>query len=171
MSSMPRSRSPRPGVSPRRQRVTTEPSEPGRKRVAVIGSGVAGLSAAYLLSRKHEVHIFEREPTIGMDAHSLSTHGARMDIPLRVFSESYYPNLCNLYKLVGVQYDLADYSFSCYGGAASSASAYFRYVNLFVRGMALPVICCLNPRHMFRCIRLAYNVCRRLQAKPTPCES
>ena len=39
-----------------------------RKRIAVVGSGVAGLSAAYLLSRRHEVHIFEREDSVGMDA-------------------------------------------------------------------------------------------------------
>ena len=121
-----------------RHRVMANPVADGvpRKRIAVVGSGVAGLSAAYLLSRRHEVHIFEREDAVGMDAHSVSIHGARMDIPLRVFSESYYPNLCNIYKLVGVNYDLADYSFSCRGGGESSAAAYFRYVNCFVRGMS-----------------------------------
>ena len=98
-----------------RHRVTAHavPDAVPRKRIAVVGSGVAGLSAAFLLSRSHEVHVFEREDAVGMDAHSLSAHGARMDIPLRVFSESYYPNLCNIYKLVGVKYGLADYSFSC----------------------------------------------------------
>ena len=92
-----------------RHRVTANPVVADgvpRKRIAVVGSGVAGLSAAFLLSRKHEVHLFEREDTVGMDAHSLSIHGARMDIPLRVFSESYYPNLCNMYKLVGAQHIL-----------------------------------------------------------------
>jgi hypothetical protein len=143
-----------------RHRVMANPVADGvpRKRIAVVGSGVAGLSAAYLLSRRHEVHIFEREDAVGMDAHSVSIHGARMDIPLRVFSESYYPNLCNIYKLVGVNYDLADYSFSCRGGGESSAAAYFRYVNCFVRGMALPIPACLNPMQLAKCVRLGYNV-------------
>lgn len=35
------------------------------KRIAVIGSGIAGLTAAYYLSRKHEVFLFEKEPRLG----------------------------------------------------------------------------------------------------------
>ena len=153
---------PRANTSPPRSTRKALPTfltdEPPRRKVAVVGSGVAGLSAAFLLSRKHDVHIFEREEVVGMDAHSLSAHGARMDIPLRVFSESYYPNLCNLYRLVGVKYRIADYSFSCLGGVASSTSAYFRYINLFVSGMALPVPACFNPRQWAKCVRLGYNV-------------
>ena len=130
-----------------------------RKRIAVVGSGVAGLSTAYLLSRTHEVHIFEREATVGMDAHSLCAHGARMDIPLRVFSASYYPNLCNLYNLVGIKYAMADYSFSCRGSKSSSSpAAYFRYLNIFVNGMALPIPACYNPLQLIKCLRLGYNV-------------
>jgi 2-polyprenyl-6-methoxyphenol hydroxylase-like FAD-dependent oxidoreductase len=38
-----------------------------RQRVAIIGSGIAGLTTAYLLARAgHHVEIFEREPEIGM---------------------------------------------------------------------------------------------------------
>ena len=126
-----------------------------RKRVAVVGSGVAGLSTAYLLSREHEVTIFEREAAVGMDAHSLDAHGARMDIPLRVFSESYYPNLCRMYNHIGVKYRHADYSFSC--RAAAAAASYFRYINIFVAGMALPLPLCLNLLQLFKCVRLAYQ--------------
>ena len=135
-----------------------------RKRIAVVGSGIAGLTAAYLLSRKHSVTIFERESTVGMDAHSLSVHGARMDIPLRVFSESYYPNLCNLYRHLGVKYRNADYSFCCMRGTA--AAAYFRYVNLFIAGMALPIVMCLNPLQIFKCIRLAYQFAHFVNRSP-----
>lgn len=126
-----------------------------RKKVAVVGSGVAGLSTAWLLSREHSVTIFEREAAVGMDAHSLDAHGCRMDIPLRVFSESYYPNLCSIYKRLGVKYRHADYSFSC--RATASAASYFRYVNLFLWGMALPIPLCLNLLQLFKCVRLAYQ--------------
>lgn len=127
------------------------------KKVAVVGSGVAGLSAAFLLSREHSVHLFEREAAVGMDAHSLDAKGSRVDIPLRVFSESYYPNLINLYKLIGVKYRLADYSFSIVGGARATTSAYLRYINLFVGGMALPLPMCLNPQHIATNLWLMYQ--------------
>lgn len=130
----------------------------------MVGSGVAGLSCAYLLSREYEVTIFEREAAVGMDAHSIDAHGARMDIPLRVFSESYYPNLCSLYRHLGVKYHEADYSFSCLAGATTAA--YFRYINLFVSGMALPLIMCLNPLQLFKCARLAYQFAHFVRHSP-----
>jgi predicted NAD/FAD-binding protein len=134
------------------------------KKVAVVGSGVAGLSTAYLLSREHTVTIFEREAAVGMDAHSLDAHGARMDIPLRVFSESYYPNLCSIYKHLGVKYRHADYSFSCRPAAA--AASYFRYINFFVADMALPLPLCLNVRELFKCVRLAFQFAHFVNRAP-----
>lgn len=94
-------------------------------RVAVVGTGIAGLTAAYALThqvddgdstaprRTFEVTVFERESTLGMDAHSVDTHGARTDAPLRVFREDYYPNLIRLYDRVGVPSHPANYAFSC----------------------------------------------------------
>ena len=72
-----------------------------------------------------------------------------LDIPLRVFSESYYPNLCSLYNHLGVKYRAADYSFACLD-ARPGATSYFRYINLLVAGMALPVPMCLNPWHLLK---------------------
>ena len=39
-------------------------------RIAVIGSGISGMAAAYLLSRKHEVHLLEREERLGGHTHT-----------------------------------------------------------------------------------------------------
>ena len=46
------------------------------KRIAVIGSGIAGLSAAYYLSRVHEVHVFERDTRIGGHTHTVMVDSA-----------------------------------------------------------------------------------------------
>src|SRR5438270_350676 len=40
-------------------------------RIAVIGSGISGLGAAYLLARAHEVEVFEREPRAGGHTHTI----------------------------------------------------------------------------------------------------
>ena len=46
-----------------------------RDRVCVIGSGVAGLSSAWLLSQKYDVTIIEKQESLGMDAASVTYMG------------------------------------------------------------------------------------------------
>ena len=41
-------------------------------KIAIIGSGISGLSAAYYLSKKHQVDLFEREDHFGGHAHTIS---------------------------------------------------------------------------------------------------
>ena len=110
--------------------VGTEPArKPSSQRIAVIGSGIAGLTTAFLLARRgHDVTLLEREDEIGMDAHGVSgicgsSADTRVDVPLRVFSRSYYPNLVQLYNLIGMDIIDADYSFSCSGFTRGSDDA------------------------------------------------
>lgn len=84
-------------------------------RIAVIGAGISGLSAAYLLSRKHEVSLFEREPRLGGHTH---THQIETSIGLRpidtgfiVHNDRTYPNLVKLLAELGVEREKSDMSF------------------------------------------------------------
>lgn len=106
-------------------------------RIAVIGSGIGGLAAAWLLGRVHEVTLFERLPRPGMAAHGVDLgQGERVDVPLRVFHPAYYPSLTALYAAVGVATEPVDYSasFSALGG-----ETYFRYRNVRIFGRTLSV--------------------------------
>ncbi len=82
--------------------------------LAVIGTGIAGLSAAYLLKDKYQVTIFESQARAGMGAHSVDyiSNGItrRIDIPLRIFCHGYYDNLLALYDHIGVEILTSDHS-------------------------------------------------------------
>ena len=105
-------------------------------RIAVIGSGIAGLAACWWLSQRHQVTLFEAADGIGMDAHSLDAGaGVRVDVPLRVFHDGYYPTLTELYREAGVRSAPVDSSASF---STSSGELLFRYGNIRVGKLAIP---------------------------------
>ena len=79
-----------------------------RPTVAVIGSGVSGLTAAYLLDRTHAVTLFEADNRLGGHAHThdvSAASGARLQIDTGfiVMNERTYPTLLRLFAELGVQ--------------------------------------------------------------------
>lgn len=60
-------------------------------KIAIIGSGIAGLSACWYLGKEHEVTLIERHALVGMDAHGtdLDWNGKsiRIDVPFRAFKK------------------------------------------------------------------------------------
>lgn len=83
-------------------------------RIAVIGSGIAGLSAAWLLRNHGEVTLFEAGARAGMGAYAVDYESrgrvARIDIPLRIFCRGYYRNLLSLYDAIGVRTIQSDHA-------------------------------------------------------------
>lgn len=73
------------------------------ERVAIIGSGMAGLAAADACRRAGDaVTVFEAQPAHGMDAHVLDTDGGRIDVPLRVMSPRAWASVLQLAARVGI---------------------------------------------------------------------
>ncbi|MGQ0841697.1 NAD(P)/FAD-dependent oxidoreductase [Actinokineospora sp.] len=101
-----------------------------RRRVAVIGSGVSGLTAAYLLQRRYDVTLFEADDRIGGHAHThdLPTPDGgltQVDSGFIVHNERTYPNLLRLFAELGVATRASEMSMSvrCEGCGLEYAGA------------------------------------------------
>lgn len=82
------------------------------KRIAVIGSGISGMAAAYYLSRRHEVTLFEKESRLGGHTHTVRIGGHEIDTGFIVHNAQTYPNLIRLFAELGVATAPSDMSFS-----------------------------------------------------------
>lgn len=80
--------------------------------VAVVGSGISGLSAAWLLSKKHRVSLFEADNRLGGHSHTVDAAGLAVDTGFIVFNENTYPNLTALFDHIGVGTKRSDMSFA-----------------------------------------------------------
>ena len=80
--------------------------------VAVIGAGVAGLTAAYVLQRKHDVTLFEADDRLGGHAHTHDLDGVAVDSGFIVHNERTYPNLIRLFRELDVSTQDSEMSMS-----------------------------------------------------------
>jgi predicted NAD/FAD-binding protein len=85
-------------------------------RIAIIGSGIAGMTSAYLLSEDHEVAVFEANDYVGGHTNtvdvSLNGQQYAVDTGFIVFNEKTYPNFVKLMKRLGVGWQDSVMSFS-----------------------------------------------------------
>lgn len=85
-------------------------------RIAVVGSGIAGLGASWLLSRRHEVVLYEAQARLGGHVHTHTVereHGSyAIDSGFIVFNPENYPLLTRLFAQLGVESQPTTMSFS-----------------------------------------------------------
>ena len=81
-------------------------------RIAIVGSGISGMGAAYALSRVHDVEVFERDHRAGGHANTVVHHGVALDTGFLVHNARNYPLLTRLFRELGVATHESDMSFS-----------------------------------------------------------
>ncbi|WP_407276462.1 NAD(P)/FAD-dependent oxidoreductase [Halothiobacillus sp. DCM-1] len=115
---------------------------PAHRRIAVIGSGIAGLASAWLLGQKYSVTLFEQNDYLGghTHTHTLQDLGAgqqAIDTGFIVFNRPNYPHLTGLFRTLGITTQSTEMSFGVtldggrleYGGS-SLATLFAQPVNL-----------------------------------------
>ena len=76
-------------------------------KIAIIGSGISGLTSAYILSKKHEVYLFEKNDYIGGHTHTHeikeNTNNINVDSGFIVYNENTYPNFIKLLDILNIE--------------------------------------------------------------------
>lgn len=133
---------------------------PSRK-VAVIGSGIAGLSCAWHLNPHCDVTVFESEADAGGHSHSVNVGTEAqplwVDMGFIVFNEPCYPNLVALFEHLGVAHQLSDMSFG-----VSVDQGRLEYSSLGMRGLFAQARNLFRPRFL----SLLYDVVRFYREAP-----
>ncbi|MDC1296445.1 FAD-dependent oxidoreductase [Alphaproteobacteria bacterium] len=88
-----------------------------KKKIAIIGSGISGLSAAYFLSNKYEVHLFEKNKILGGHTRTINFKDDRnveqsIDTGFIVFNNKNYPDLVAFFNDLNVKTEDSKMSFS-----------------------------------------------------------
>ena len=121
------------------------PTDTPPLRIAVIGSGISGMSAAWLLSQRHNVTVYEKDARLGGHTNTINvpSHGGEIavDTGFIVYNEPAYPNLTALFRHLGVRTKASDMSF-----AVSLDDGGFEYAGTDLNGLFAQRSNLLSPR-------------------------
>ena len=116
-----------------------------RRKIAVIGAGVSGLSCAWALSRDHQVALYEADARLGGHANTrvieIQGREIAVDTGFIVYNEPTYPNLTAMFDHLGVETAATDMSFS-----VSFDHGAYEYAGTDLRGLFAQPANALKPR-------------------------
>ena len=115
-------------------------------RIAIVGSGIAGLGASWLLDPHHHVTLYEANPRLGGHSHTVTTRVRGREVPVDtgfiVYNERNYPNLVQLFDALEVPTEPSNMSFGVSQDDGAFEYASTRWSALFAQRRRL-----LSPRH------------------------
>ena len=133
-------------------------------KIAIVGSGVSGLTAAYLLREIHQVTLFESDNRYGGHAHTHNVDGMGIDSGFIVHNERTYPNLLRIFKELDIPTQKTEMTMSidCKGCG-------LQYVGgRGARGILAKPIKLLDPRFVMMLVEVPrfYRAARKLLVNP-----
>lgn len=134
-----------------------------RQKIAVVGCGVAGLTAAWLLQRKHEVHLFEKNDYAGGHTRTLKVPngpdaGTAVDTGFIVMNHRNYPNFTTMLRQLDVALEDSSMTFSFYdnetnyGYSGNSAASLFPSLGYFFKPKHLAFV-----RDLYRFAKVGFH--------------
>ena len=154
-------------LDPTRLMASSTPRGDGpRRRIAIVGAGIAGLGAAWALHRHHAVTVFEANEHIGGHAHTVEVAfgdaSVAVDAGFIVYNERNYPNLSRLFEAIGAPTQASRMTF-----AVSAEDGRLEYRGS-TRGLFLD-----NPSNLARrdVWRIARDILRFYRAAPSVLET
>jgi uncharacterized protein len=134
-------------------------------RIAVVGTGIAGLGAAWLLQRRHELVVYEAAARIGGHSHTVDVPwqggSVAVDSGFIVYNEPNYPDLSRLFATLGVATHASDMSFG-----VSIDGGRFEYAGSSARALLAQASNLVNPafqRMLFDILRFNRDGLRFLE--------
>ena len=135
-----------------------------RQRIAIIGAGISGLSAAYVLRERYDVTLYEKESRLGGHARTLNVNYDGAEIPVDtgfiVFNDRNYPNLIGLFKTLSVPFHKSNMSFAARIGSGSGS---FEYSSKNLKGI-FPTLASYADTKRWRMLRDYFRFSRIAKA-------
>jgi len=95
-------------------------------KIAIIGSGISGMSSAFMLHQNHDITLYEKNNYIGGHSRTINLNVKEKNIPVDtgfiVFNKRNYPHLVKMFDMLNVPYEKSDMSFG-----ASIANGWLEY--------------------------------------------
>lgn len=116
------------------------------KRIAIIGSGITGLAAAYKLRHAGQVTLFEKDPRLGGHTNTVHVQEKNITVPIDtgfiVYNTTTYPQLTQLFEELNVATQASDMSF-----AIHNQNTNLQWTGSGLGGLFLQPVNWLKPKH------------------------
>jgi len=127
-----------------------------KKSIAIIGGGVSGLTAGYLLHNKYDISLFEKTNQLGGNAYTFkASKGEEVDIAVAAFGKAGYPNFYKLLKKLDVKTSLCITSYMSFHNLETKKGL---YLTPTLKGLWAQKFSLFNPKNLISVYRLFSGV-------------
>ena len=124
-----------------------------QEKIAIVGGGIAGLTAAYLLNKKYDITLFEKSGRIGGNAYTHRTKdGIEVDIAVAAFGKAGYKNFYRMLDAFEIKTSMCPASYMSIYNLDTKKGLYFTPLSL--RGLVAQKFALLKPGNILSFMKI-----------------